>query len=259
MVKVSEEITQKFIGDWLKENDYVVRFEVKVFNSFIDVVAIKENEITAIEVKENFYGFKDGIIQCLKYSKCAHNVFLAFPEIFLNDLKNKYNVNDLPFGLIVVDEKGIVKIIKESKKFKVKEDAANIIIERFKKSMKDIKETMKMEVELLNTPEIKRIIKKITTECLWLYLLTLLFREPCHAYGFKKEIEKKFKFSVGMISIYKVIYLLERRGFIEKVKIKHKSGGPERKYYKITSKGIELLSEGRDVIEEITNKLLWDV
>ncbi len=256
MVSITEETTQKFLGDWFEENKYGVKFEVKLFNFFVDIVAIKNNQISTIEVKEDFYQFKDGIAQCLKYSKYSNKVFLAFPELLYEDFKNKYNIKELPFGLILVDEKGFVKIIKESNNFNIDKKTKNYVKTQFKKAKRVIKKPIKTEIKFLNTPEMRRLIRKTTVESLWIYVLTVLIEKPYHVYGLKKKLEELFKFSVGLMVLYKVIYLLERHKYIEKTNIRHKSGGPERKYYKLTDKGEKLLLEGRDVLEDIVRRLL---
>ena len=104
---------------------------------------------------------------------------------------------------------------------------------------------------------IERLKEKILKENLWIFIFKILKEKDEYAYEIRKKIKKEFGFLAGNVTAYKVLYLLERHGFIEKIKIKHTSGGPERKYYKILPKGIELLFEGRDILEYIINTL-WE-
>ena len=86
----------------------------------------------------------------------------------------------------------------------------------------------------------KRITKSNTTDCLWPYILRILKDRPSHGYVLRKEIEKRFGFTVGRITAYKVLYSLKRKGYVRK-----KQEG-RKQVYTITKKGEDLLKEGID-------------
>jgi DNA-binding PadR family transcriptional regulator len=76
-----------------------------------------------------------------------------------------------------------------------------------------------------------------TRECLWIYILKLLTEKPMHAYALRSQIHERFGFRPGTVTAYKVLYLLNRGGLVEK-----KSSG-RQKVYTITSRGRKTLGE----------------
>ena len=91
--------------------------------------------------------------------------------------------------------------------------------------------------------EIVRLKRKLGIELLWIYLLSLLKKKPSHAYVLRKEIEEKFGFLPGNVSVYVVLYKLQKHGFV-----KSKQEG-NRSVYSITSKGKGLLKEAKAELE----------
>ena len=67
--------------------------------------------------------------------------------------------------------------------------------------------------------------------CLWTYILCLLQDKPTHAYALRKEIQERFGFQPGVMTAYKVLYLLYRGGYVQK------SPEGRRTVYRITGKG----------------------
>ena len=65
---------------------------------------------------------------------------------------------------------------------------------------------------------LKRLMELNTKECLWIYILRILKDNPAHAYLIRREIEKRFGFRPGTVTAYKVLYLLKRKGYVEKTK-----------------------------------------
>jgi DNA-binding PadR family transcriptional regulator len=63
-----------------------------------------------------------------------------------------------------------------------------------------------------------RLFTRITKEGLWLYVLRLLTKRPIYAYEISKEIKARFGFS--KVTVYVVLYKMERKGLIRVVKRK---------------------------------------
>lgn len=96
---------------------------------------------------------------------------------------------------------------------------------------------------------IERLKKSNTIENLWIWILSLLRKKETHAWEIKKEIEKQFFFKPGKITSYRVLYRLEKEGFV-----KSKINGRRRIYY-ITKKGIEELEKAKEFYQEILKKI----
>lgn len=95
----------------------------------------------------------------------------------------------------------------------------------------------------------ERLKKLNTVENLWIWILLLLREREIHAWEIKKEIERRFSFKPGTITPYRVLYRLEKQGFV-KSKIKER-----RRVYQITKKGIEELEKAKKFYQEILKKL----
>ncbi len=87
---------------------------------------------------------------------------------------------------------------------------------------------------------IQRLKELNTKECLWVYVLKLLETRPGHPYPIRKEIEQRFGFRPGYMTVYKVFYLLEKEGLLKK-----KREG-SRTVYTVTTKGKEELAAAGD-------------
>lgn len=94
---------------------------------------------------------------------------------------------------------------------------------------------------------LQRLAKKTTVENLWLYLLSLLSEESVYAYEINRKLKTRFGFSAGEVTAYVVLYKLEKSGFVE---TEWKNEGRRRKYYRITPKGKNLLSDGIRLLEK---------
>lgn len=99
-----------------------------------------------------------------------------------------------------------------------------------------------------------RLLDSITRDNLWFYILSLLVKKKMYPYEIRREVNKEFGFNSGFVTAYVVLYKLEKDGYVKSGE-KMKMGGPERKYYKITSKGKEELKKGKILIR----KLLKDI
>ena len=100
---------------------------------------------------------------------------------------------------------------------------------------------------------IERLKKSNTKENLWLYILSFLKDRELYGWEVQSLIEKKFNFKPGLITPYRVLYRLEKDGFV-------KSGLKERRrIYKITGKGKKELENAKNFYrqrsEEHTSEL----
>ena len=98
----------------------------------------------------------------------------------------------------------------------------------------------------------ERLVRKLTQENLWLYILTLLRQGPLYGYEIRRLIEKRFGFKPGEVTSYVVLYRLERSGLIHVVNKEKGSRGPLRKYYAITSKGVKTLEKAKAFLKQLS-------
>ena len=74
----------KPVVDYFKNQGYVVKREVRIGFCRADIVAFKDNKVTAVELKLNEW--KKAIVQAKNYQLGTNYVYLAFP------LMKSYNV-----------------------------------------------------------------------------------------------------------------------------------------------------------------------
>jgi DNA-binding PadR family transcriptional regulator len=100
-----------------------------------------------------------------------------------------------------------------------------------------------------STP-VKRLSRLLTSENLWLYVLSMLKRnKKLYAYELDAAIEKGFGFRPNRIMIYIVLYKLESEGLI-------KSEFQERRnYYTLTEKGEDALEQARGYFKTLSARL----
>jgi DNA-binding PadR family transcriptional regulator len=99
-----------------------------------------------------------------------------------------------------------------------------------------------------------RLLDSITKDNLWFYILSLLMKKKMYPYEIRREINKEFGFNPGFVTAYVVLYKLEKDGYVKSGE-KMKMGGPERKYYKITSNGKEELKRGKIIFRKILKNI----
>ncbi len=92
---------------------------------------------------------------------------------------------------------------------------------------------------------IERLKKKLLKENLWLFIFRLLKEGDCHAYKLRRRIKEEFGFWTGSVTGYKVLYLLEKGGYVES----YREG--RRKFYRLTEKGLKQLEEAKNFLKEI--------
>ncbi|MCL7395162.1 MAG: PadR family transcriptional regulator [Thaumarchaeota archaeon] len=101
----------------------------------------------------------------------------------------------------------------------------------------------------------QRLVRKLTKENLWLYILSLLKEGPLYGYEVEKMIEKRFGFRPGKVTCYVVIYMLQKEGLIAVSQTIPSDAGPPRTYYKITKKGEELLEKAKEFLDNLRAQL----
>ncbi len=78
---------------------------------------------------------------------------------------------------------------------------------------------------------IERLQKSNTIENLWIYILAFLKKRKTYAWEIPAIIERELGFKPGKITPYRVLYRLEKDGFV-KSELKNR-----RRIYRITDKG----------------------
>lgn len=101
----------------------------------------------------------------------------------------------------------------------------------------------------------ERLVRKTRKENLWLYILSILRQGPTYAYQLRSEIKRRFRFEVGEVTAYVVLYGLKSEGCVEVLREESRKEGLPRKYYSITSEGRALLSKGIAYLEQLCKEL----
>ena len=101
----------------------------------------------------------------------------------------------------------------------------------------------------------RRLVRKLTIENLWLYVLSLLKKQPLYGYEIREKIKKNFGFQPGRVTCYIVLYKLESEGLITSKRVVESSTGPQRKYYTLTAKGAKALEKAKVFLKELFEEL----
>ena len=101
----------------------------------------------------------------------------------------------------------------------------------------------------------QRLVKNLTIDLLWIWVLKLLREKPKYAYQLKKEIQERFNFSPATVTNYTILYLLEREGLVEKTEMRNSEERIDRKYYVITKFGEEVMDDAELYLKQIYEKL----
>ena len=96
---------------------------------------------------------------------------------------------------------------------------------------------------------LSRLKRSLTTENLWLYILSTLRKKRTYAYALNSQIEERFDWRPGLITSYIVFYKLEAEGLITS------KYDERRKYYEITKKGKAALKEGKRLLAKLSKSL----
>ncbi|MCL5788273.1 MAG: PadR family transcriptional regulator [Candidatus Marsarchaeota archaeon] len=98
----------------------------------------------------------------------------------------------------------------------------------------------------------QRAVRNTTTNLLWIYVVALLKKRRMYAYEIGKEIQREFGFKVATVTVYAVLYKMEREGLVKSVK-SNVLLSPSRKFYELTPRGAKIWG---DAIEYVSAKLL---
>ena len=96
---------------------------------------------------------------------------------------------------------------------------------------------------------LERLQRSNTIENLWIYILSRLKKGEIYGWEIPATIEREFGFKPGKITPYRVLYRLEKEGFV-KSQLKER-----RRIYEITEKGKKELEKAKKFYQEILNKL----
>jgi len=91
-------------------------------------------------------------------------------------------------------------------------------------------------------------IKRIVKQYVEILVLDELRKHELHGYGFIDLIRRRYGFEPSPSMIYPVLKELMKKGFVEA--IEKYIGSKKYIVYRITEKGLEFLSEHRDLLEE---------
>jgi len=92
---------------------------------------------------------------------------------------------------------------------------------------------------------IERLKKSNSIDNLWFYILSLLKRGEIYGWEIPSLVEKKFDFKPGKITPYRVLYRLEKDGFVRS-KMKDR-----RRVYQIRKKGEEELKLAKEFYQKV--------
>jgi len=96
---------------------------------------------------------------------------------------------------------------------------------------------------------VERLKEKVLKENLWIFLFKILAKNDEYAYELRKKINQEFGFWTGRVTGYRVLYLLEKNGYVDS----YLKG--RRKYYRLSAKGREQLQKAKNFLEKIYESL----
>ncbi|MCX8184681.1 MAG: helix-turn-helix transcriptional regulator [Sulfolobales archaeon] len=96
----------------------------------------------------------------------------------------------------------------------------------------------------------ERLIRKLTTEVLWIYVARILLEsQSLKAYEIKKKITEKFGIKPRTMTTYTVIYRMSREGLIKPVKVNGDT------VYELTEAGKREFNEAVKFLERMVEYL----
>jgi DNA-binding PadR family transcriptional regulator len=101
---------------------------------------------------------------------------------------------------------------------------------------------------MIRTP-IQRLEEKVYKENLWIFLFKLLEEKDEYAYELRKKTRENFGFWTGKVTGYRVLYLVEKKGYVTS----YMKG--RKKYYTLTDKGKEQLRKAKTFFEKMKDTL----
>lgn len=160
----------KTLTKWLNNKDYECFYNFPLGGKFPDLIAIRNKELIAFELKKHVGEITTAMGQCLFYLNNANQVYIVLPKEEENLIANTVieTLKEQGIGLIVCNND--VKILAEAKKFS--KDNTSVIedIKKIKASeSKEIKlkinlknkiiETLKEHPEGLTTVDISKLLR----------------------------------------------------------------------------------------------------
>ncbi|MEM2008650.1 MAG: PadR family transcriptional regulator [Ignisphaera sp.] len=103
---------------------------------------------------------------------------------------------------------------------------------------------------MVQSKALKRLIRKVTIETLWLYIARILHdSEPMKAYDVKKKLQEVFNINPPTITVYTVVYRMNKEGLLDTIRI----GGEV--LYKLSDRGRKEFYEALEFLEKLVDKL----
>lgn len=148
----TEEV-EKAVRSWLEENSYTCFRNISIGGKFPDIVALKDKEIMAIEVKRRILEITQAIGQCLYYLKKANIVYIVLPskEIDFISADTKETLKASGIGLMSGDPTVRI-VIKSAKTQKENSDLIEELI-KFQQKAKTLQTTEENNAEENQTEE----------------------------------------------------------------------------------------------------------
>ncbi|MEM4699918.1 MAG: PadR family transcriptional regulator [Candidatus Nezhaarchaeales archaeon] len=104
----------------------------------------------------------------------------------------------------------------------------------------------------------ERLVRKLTIEVLWLYIVKMLLERPMYGYEIAKEFKSRFGFSPARITIYTVLYRMEKEGLLRSEYRGGLLSALGRRYYRLTEKGVEAFERAKRFLEEVAKVLFGE-
>ena len=101
----------------------------------------------------------------------------------------------------------------------------------------------------------ERLVRKLTKENLWIWILTMLSERSMYAYEIKKALKERFGITPATVTVYVILHKMRMENLIRVGKAVSFLGRPNRIYYEITEKGTKTLNQGRKFLEETVQKV----
>ena len=95
----------------------------------------------------------------------------------------------------------------------------------------------------------ERVVRNLTKEMVWVYVATILKERNMYAYQLPREIRSRFGFDVARVTVYSVLYRMQREGLVRSSK-QNVVSGPSKRFYELTDMGSEKLSAASDFIKK---------
>ncbi|MFX0168792.1 MAG: PadR family transcriptional regulator [Candidatus Hodarchaeota archaeon] len=101
----------------------------------------------------------------------------------------------------------------------------------------------------------RRLVRRTTTENLWLYVLTLLEERNYFAYELRNAVKERFGVEMASVTGYVLFYKLQRDGLVELSEKRREGNRPTRKYYRITDMGRRSLADAKEFLQLLVKVL----